>query len=75
MTRDDMTDLRKAAEDVLEHCTEVVSGWQTLAPLSVTEAAVASLNNLRAALDKHKKRMAREKKRVKPRVPPWMMRP
>jgi hypothetical protein len=36
---------------VLEHCTEAVSGWQTLAPLSVTEAAVASLNNLRAALE------------------------
>jgi len=64
MTRDDITGLRKAAEMALEAFDSDNSDIQL-------RAATA----LRAALDKHKKRMARDKKRVKPRVPPWMMQP
>jgi hypothetical protein len=64
MTRDDITGLRKAAEMALEAFDSDNSDIQL-------RAATA----LRAALDKHKKRMARDKKRMKPPVPRWMMRP
>jgi hypothetical protein len=77
MTRDDMTDLRKAAEmalGALESCDaqHASDGGRQYFDDRLVEPAVIAL---RAALDKHKKRMAREKKRVKPRVPPWMMQP
>lgn len=45
-----MTDLRQAAERVLNDCTDAVSGWQSLAPLVVRRAAEESLAELRAAL-------------------------
>ena len=45
-----MTDLRKAAERVLDDCTEAVAGWQSLAPAAIRNAAVEALDELRAAL-------------------------
>ena len=46
-----MTSLREAAEQVLETCTDAVSGWDSLAPLAVRQAAVESLDALRAAIE------------------------
>ena len=48
--REKMTDLRKAAERVLDDCGEVVVGWQSLAPAKIRNAAVEALDELRAAL-------------------------
>ena len=45
-----MTDLRTAAQQALDACTDAVSGWQSLAPLAVRRAAEAALDDLRAAL-------------------------
>lgn len=42
--------LRQAAQQALEACTDVVVGWQSLAPLAVRAAALESLDALRAAL-------------------------
>jgi len=46
-----MTELRAAARQVLDTCGDVVNGWQSLAPLSVRQAASESLDALRAALE------------------------
>ena len=46
-----MTDLRKAAQAVLDACTDAVAGWESLAPLAVRSAALESLDGLRAALE------------------------
>ena len=42
--------LREAAERVVETCSDLVTGWQSLAPLSVRRSATESLDALRAAL-------------------------
>jgi hypothetical protein len=66
-----MTDLRKAAEMALE----VLENEARVNPFGVTDRLLEAIEPLRVALDKHKTRMARDKKRVKPRVPPWMVQP
>lgn len=56
-----MNDLRQAAQMALETCTDVVNGWESLAPLSVRRAAIESLDALRAALAEPEQEMARQK--------------
>jgi hypothetical protein len=43
--------LHEAAREVLDTCTDAIAGWNSLAPLSVRQAALQSLDALRAALD------------------------
>jgi hypothetical protein len=46
--------LHEAAREVLDTCTDAVLGWESLAPLSVRQAALQSLDALRAALNQSK---------------------
>lgn len=46
-----MPDLKDAALEALEACTDAVVGWQSLAPLAVRRSAAESLDALRAALE------------------------
>ena len=43
--------LREAAQAALELAGDVVTGWESLAPLAVRRAAAETLDALRAALD------------------------
>jgi hypothetical protein len=46
-----MNNLRQAAQQVVDACTDAVAGWESLAPLAVRQAALASLDALRAVLE------------------------
>lgn len=43
-------ELRQAAQQALDACTDAISGWQSLAPLAVRRAAEEALQDLRDAL-------------------------
>jgi len=45
-----MSKLREAAQQALEVCEDVISRWDSLAPLSVRSIALKSLQDLRDAL-------------------------
>jgi hypothetical protein len=46
--------LHEAAREVLDTCADAVLGWESLAPLKVRQAALQSLDALRAALNQAK---------------------